>query len=67
MLVKLIVVILLLAIVGSLFSGLYFLVKDKGETKRLVHSLTIRIGLSVFAFIVLMIAALTGVIKPHGF
>ena len=66
MLVKLLVVILLLAVIISLFSGLFFLVKDKGQTKRTVNALSIRIGLSVFAFILLMIAAATGLITPHG-
>ena len=67
MLVKLLVVLLLLAIIASLFSGLFFLVKDKGQTKRLVNALTIRIGLSVFAFVLLMAAGFTGLITPHGF
>ena len=67
MLVKLLVVLLLLAIIASLFSGLFFLVKDKGQTKRLVNALTIRIGLSVFASILLMAAGFTGLITPHGF
>ena len=66
MLVKLLVVTLLMAIVISLFSGLFFLVKDKGKTKRTVNALSIRIGLSVFAFILLMVAAATGLISPHG-
>ena len=66
LLVKLLVVLLLLAIIASLFSGLFFLVKDKSGTKRTVNALSVRIGLSVFAFILLMIAAATGVITPHG-
>jgi hypothetical protein len=66
MLVKLLVVILLLAILISLFSGLYFLVRDKGQSRRTVNALAIRIGLSVFAFVLLMIAAATGLISPHG-
>ena len=66
MLVKLLVVLLLLAVIISLFSGLFFLVKDKGHTKRTVNALSIRIGLSVFAFVLLMIAAATGLISPHG-
>ena len=61
-----VVVILLLAIIISLFSGLYFLVKDKGQTKRTVNALTVRITLSLVAFILLIIAAFTGLISPHG-
>lgn len=61
--VKFIVLFLLVAILISLFSGLFFLVKDKGQTKRTVNALTIRIGLSVLAIVVIMVAAATGVIE----
>jgi len=63
LLVKLIVIILLLAIVVSLFSGLYFLVTDKGETKRTVNALTLRVGLSIAAIVIIIIAGLTGLIE----
>ena len=61
--VKFIVLLLLVFILISLFSGLYFLVKDKGQTKRTVNALTIRIGLSVLAIVVILIAAATGNIE----
>jgi len=60
--VKFIVLLLLVFILISLFAGLYFLVKDKGQTKRTVNALTVRIGLSVLAIVVILIAAATGVI-----
>ena len=63
LLVKLIIIILLLAIVVSLFSGLFFLVKDDGSKKRLVNALTWRIGLSLVAIAVIIIAGLTGVLE----
>ncbi len=62
LLVKMIVLILLLMVVISLFSGLFFLVKDKGQTKRTVNALSIRIGLSILIIVVVMIAAATGVV-----
>lgn len=65
LLIKLIVVILLLVIVISLFSGLGFLIKDKGKTKRTVNSLTVRIVLSIIAFILIMVAAFFGGITPN--
>jgi len=61
--VKFIVLILLGAIMISLFAGLFFLVKDKGQTKRTVNALTVRIGLSLVAIVVILIAAATGVIE----
>jgi len=41
-----IIVLLLLATVGSLFSGLFFLVKDEGRSSRLVNALTVRVVLA---------------------
>ena len=51
---KIVILILLLAVVASLFSGLYFVYKDKGTTNRAVISLTIRIALSVLVFVLLI-------------
>ena len=39
------------------------LVKDKGQTNRTVNALSVRIGLSIVAIIVIMIAGATGVIQ----
>ena len=63
LLVKFIVILLLGFVIVSLFSGLYFLVRDKGQTNRTVNALSIRIGLSVVAIIVVMVAGATGVIE----
>jgi len=66
MLVKTLIVLVLLAILFSLFSGMIFLVKDKGQSQRTVKALTVRIALSVALFILLMVAFATGLIQPHG-
>jgi uncharacterized iron-regulated membrane protein len=66
MLTKVIIVLFLFAIIGSLFSGLFFLMKDKGTSERTVRALTVRVSLSVLLFILLMIAFATGVLQPHG-
>jgi hypothetical protein len=66
MLTKIIIVVFLLAIIGSLFSGLFFLMRDKGASERTVKALTIRVSLSVLLFILLMIGFATGVLQPHG-
>ncbi len=63
LLVKLIVLLLLGFVIVSLFSGLYFLVKDKGQSNRTVNALSVRIGLSIVAIMVVMIAGATGVIE----
>jgi len=59
---KILILILLAAVVVSLFSGLYFVYKDKGETNRAVISLTIRIVLSLLVFAILMISYYFGLI-----
>ena len=66
MLTKVIIVLFLFAIIGSLFSGLFFLMKDKGTSERTVRALTVRISLSVLLFILLMVGYATGVLQPHG-
>lgn len=65
LLVKFIVILLLIFIIISLFSGLFFLVKDKGQTKRTVNALTLRIGLSVLAIIIIIIAGFLGIIEMN--
>lgn len=63
---KIIIVLFLFIILGSLFSGLFYLVKDKGTSERTVRALTVRISLSVLLFVLLMIGYATGLLQPHG-
>jgi DUF2909 family protein len=51
---KIVILVLLVAVLVSLFSGLYFVYKDKGKTNRAVISLTIRIVLSLLVFVLLI-------------
>lgn len=62
MLFKIIIVLALLFIVGSLFSALYFLAKDKSGGERTVRALTLRIGLSITLFVFLLLAYYFGLI-----
>ncbi|HKS56785.1 MAG TPA: twin transmembrane helix small protein [Steroidobacteraceae bacterium] len=55
----------LLAIVLSLGSALLHLVRDKGESQKMARALTIRVGLSVLLFVLLMVAWWLGWIQPH--
>jgi uncharacterized membrane protein (DUF373 family) len=59
---KIIVILFLVFIVGSLFSALYFLVRDKGQGTRTVKALTVRVTLSVILFALLMLGIYTGLI-----
>jgi len=66
MFLKIAVVVVLLVILFSLGSGLWFLVQDKGRSDRTVKALTVRIALSLGLFILLMLAYAFGLIAPHG-
>ena len=63
---KAVVVVLLLAIVASLFSALLFLVRGRGASGRVVQALTWRIGLSLGLFLLLLLAGWLGWLEPHG-
>jgi hypothetical protein len=66
MLAKAFVIILLLGILGSLASALFYLVKDTHDSRRTVKALTWRVGLSIACFLLLLVGAATGLIQPHG-
>lgn len=57
MFIKIVTILILITIIGSLFSALLFLLKDKRGSDRTVKALTMRIGLSIFLFLALVIAA----------
>lgn len=63
---RIIVVGVLIAIVVSLGSALFHLSRGQGDSKKLVRALTVRVGLSVALFILLMLAWFAGLISPHG-
>ncbi|HCH0557094.1 TPA: twin transmembrane helix small protein [Pseudomonas aeruginosa] len=62
----LLIVAFLIMIVWNLGAGLYYLLIDRGQTKRTVRSLTWRIGLSVTLFALVVLGIWSGWIKPHG-
>lgn len=52
---RLIVLAFIAFILVSLFSALYFLVKDKGQSTRTVKALTVRVVLSIALFVMLLL------------
>ena len=64
--IKLVVFLVMAAIVVSLGVALYHLATGRGDSGKLVRSLTLRIGLSVALFVLLMLAWWFGLIHPHG-
>ena len=65
MVFKIVILSILFVVLISLGSALVAMAKgDKSD--RMLKSLTWRIGLSVFIFILLLIGQATGLITPHG-
>ncbi|AER57709.1 twin transmembrane helix small protein [Pseudoxanthomonas spadix] len=62
----LLIVAFMIMIVWNLGAGLYYLLIDRGQTKRTVRALSWRIGLSVTLFALIVLGIWSGVIKPHG-
>lgn len=63
---KILVVCVLVGIVASLGSALFHLARGSGDSRKMVRALTVRVGLSVALFILLMGAWAMGLISPHG-
>ncbi len=59
---KIIVIIFLLLILASLGSALFFLIIDRGQSKRTVTALALRVGLSLTLFLLLMAGYYLGLI-----
>ena len=67
LLAKLIIVILLIFIVISLFTALYFLIKSSENSAKVVKSLAVRVGLSLFVMLLIFLGSRFGVLEPHAF
>ena len=57
---KILIVVLLLAVLVSLFSGLFFLIRDGGKSNRVLNSLALRVALSVALLAVILISLWQG-------
>ena len=56
---------MLIGVVGSLFSGLFFLYRDRGGSERTAKALTLRIGLSIVIFVLLLAGFRFGLIPGY--
>lgn len=63
---KVIIVLFLILILYNLGAGLYYMIVDKGQTKRTVNALTWRVGLSIALVVLVVLGIWSGVITPHG-
>lgn len=62
---KIIVLLFIAFILVSLFSALYFMIRDKGQSRRAVKALTVRVALSVVLFALLMLGFHFGIINTR--
>ena len=62
----LVIVGFLVLILYNLGAGLYYMLADKGTTKRTVDALTKRIVLSIVLIGLVALGIATGFIQPHG-
>lgn len=64
---KILVVVAFLAVIlWNLGAGLYYMLVDKGTTKRTVNALTRRIAISIALILLVILAMYMGWITPHG-
>jgi hypothetical protein len=64
---RILVLVLVVVMLGSLFSGLFFLYKDKSGGNRMVMALTVRIGIAIVIFLILMASYYFGWVPREGF
>lgn len=55
-----------LAIVASLGSAFFYLMRDKGQSNKTVRALALRVGFSILLFATLLIAHRFGLIESGG-
>ncbi|MDO9347058.1 twin transmembrane helix small protein [Pseudomonas pergaminensis] len=60
------IALMLIATVVSLFSGLFFLVKDEGNSDRLVNALTVRVILAVITLGLITWGFFSGQLVSHA-
>jgi hypothetical protein len=63
---RIVIVVFLVVIVFSLGSALFYLIRDKGQSDRTVKALTVRVGLSITLFVLLMLGYYFGLIPKSG-
>jgi H+/gluconate symporter-like permease len=61
-----VILVFFIFIIYSLGSALYYMMNDSGDSKRMVKALTLRVGLSIALFLVVIFSFWMGWIKPAG-
>lgn len=66
MIIRVVIIGMLILILASLASALVFLLRDGGGGTRTVKALSMRIGISLVLFLLLMAGFYFGIIPPAG-
>lgn len=59
-----VVIAMLVMILASLASALYYMMKGRDDPKKMARALTFRVGLSVALFVLLMAGYFLGLVQP---
>ncbi|NLG77964.1 MAG: twin transmembrane helix small protein [Xanthomonadaceae bacterium] len=63
--IKALILATLVGIIISLGQALYCMTSGPSDDKKMVHALTVRVGLSVGLFVLLLVGWRFGVLAPH--
>jgi hypothetical protein len=64
--VKILIILFVLLIIASLASALFYLVTDRGRSRRMVKALALRVGLSIILFLFVMAGHYFGVLPSRN-
>jgi hypothetical protein len=64
--VRIVIILAFLAIIASLGSALFFMMRDKGRTRNTVRALAFRVGFSIALFAFILVAHQLGWIESRG-
>jgi len=63
---KILIVIILVFIIYNLGLAMYYMIRDKGQSKNTVRFLTVRIAISFALFLLIIIALKMGWLQAHS-
>ncbi len=66
MLLKIAIIVLFVALLISLGSGLFFLLRDKGDSERTLHSLGVRVTLALALLALVTYGVMTGQLRSKA-
>lgn len=62
---RIVIILFIVVILGSLGSALYYMIRDRGTTERTAKALTLRVAVSVALFLILILGFHFGLITTQ--